>query len=371
MLKRLLKGGIAAAAMLAVGVMPALAQKTTLTVYTALENDQLGAVQGGDRGRRARRRDRLGARFHGRHHRPLPRREGQPARRHGAGASPPPACCCSRRTACSRPTSPSGVDALKPAFRDPAAPHLDRHGRLPRRDLLQHRRGRQGNGRQRRRRGRICTKPEFKGKLVMPHPASSGTGYLTVAAWLQMMGEAEGLEVHGRAAREHRRLHAFGLARRACRPPRASGSPASRFDMRGASREDQGRADRASSCRRKAPAGTWKRSAIVKGTKNLDARQEDRRLGRDQGRERALFQVLRHRRASRREERAAELSGRRRGSAWSKNDFGWMAENRERILAEWTKRYEMQGRAEVTRVAPTGSRAWRVWRRWLAMRRIR
>jgi iron(III) transport system substrate-binding protein len=23
-----------------------------------------------------------------------------------------------------------------------------------------------------------------------------------------------------------------------------------------------------------------------------------------------------------------------------KNDFGWMAENRDRILAEWSKRYE-------------------------------
>ena len=36
------------------------------------------------------------------------------------------------------------------------------------------------------------TGPEYKGKIVMPHPASSGTGYLAVAAWLQIMGEAEG-----------------------------------------------------------------------------------------------------------------------------------------------------------------------------------
>jgi len=26
--------------------------------------------------------------------------------------------------------------------------------------------------------------------------------------------------------------------------------------------------------------------------------------------------------------------------AMVKNDFGWMAENRERILTEWSKRYE-------------------------------
>jgi iron(III) transport system substrate-binding protein len=33
--------------------------------------------------------------------------------------------------------------------------------------------------------------PKYKGQVVMPHPASSGTGYLIVAAWLQTMGEAE------------------------------------------------------------------------------------------------------------------------------------------------------------------------------------
>ena len=32
-------------------------------------------------------------------------------------------------------------------------------------------------------------KPEYKGKLIMPNPASSGTGFLTVSAWIQLMGE--------------------------------------------------------------------------------------------------------------------------------------------------------------------------------------
>ncbi len=35
-------------------------------------------------------------------------------------------------------------------------------------------------------------KPVYKGKLVMPNPASSGTGFLTVSAILQLMGEEEG-----------------------------------------------------------------------------------------------------------------------------------------------------------------------------------
>src|SRR5689334_942029 len=36
------------------------------------------------------------------------------------------------------------------------------------------------------------TKPVYKGQIVMPHPASSGTGYFDVTAWLQIYGEADG-----------------------------------------------------------------------------------------------------------------------------------------------------------------------------------
>ncbi len=36
------------------------------------------------------------------------------------------------------------------------------------------------------------TKPIYKGSVVMPNPNSSGTGFLDVASWLQMFGEDEG-----------------------------------------------------------------------------------------------------------------------------------------------------------------------------------
>jgi iron(III) transport system substrate-binding protein len=36
------------------------------------------------------------------------------------------------------------------------------------------------------------TKPIYKGQVVMPNPASSGTGYFDVTAWLQLWGEADG-----------------------------------------------------------------------------------------------------------------------------------------------------------------------------------
>lgn len=35
-------------------------------------------------------------------------------------------------------------------------------------------------------------KPEYKGQIVMPNPASSGTGFLDVSSWLQMFGEKDG-----------------------------------------------------------------------------------------------------------------------------------------------------------------------------------
>ncbi len=39
--------------------------------------------------------------------------------------------------------------------------------------------------------GRL-TDPKFKGEVVMPNPASSGTGYIQVDSLLQMMGEEKG-----------------------------------------------------------------------------------------------------------------------------------------------------------------------------------
>ena len=36
------------------------------------------------------------------------------------------------------------------------------------------------------------TKPEYQGHVAMPNPNSSGTGFLDVSSWLQMMGEDDG-----------------------------------------------------------------------------------------------------------------------------------------------------------------------------------
>ena len=80
-------------------------------------------------------------------------------------------------------------------------------------------------------------------------------------------------------------------------------------------------------------------TAIVKGTKNLAVAKKVADWGATKDAERALFQDLRGRGLPGREEHAAELS-RDAEKGMIKNDFGWMAENRDRILAEWSKRYE-------------------------------
>ncbi|PMH46143.1 putative 2-aminoethylphosphonate ABC transporter substrate-binding protein [Vibrio sp. 10N.286.49.B3] len=36
------------------------------------------------------------------------------------------------------------------------------------------------------------TKPEYQGHIIMPNPASSGTGFLDVSAWLQQFGDEKG-----------------------------------------------------------------------------------------------------------------------------------------------------------------------------------
>ena len=55
------------------------------------------------------------------------------------------------------------------------------------------------------------TKPEYKGQVVMPNPASSGHRLPDGLGLAADDGRGEGLGVHGRPAPEHRRLHPFGL----------------------------------------------------------------------------------------------------------------------------------------------------------------
>ena len=264
-------GGVALAAL---GLSSAaFAQKTKLTVYTALENDQLEPVQEGLRGRESRT-----SRSPGCATRPAsspradPGREGQPARRRRSGAWRPRASRCSSSMGMLEAYTPKGADALKPAFKSGKSPTtwigMDAWLAVICFNTVE---GGKKNRCPSRPAGPTSPSPSYKDSIVMPNPASSGTGYLTVAAlaaasWARTRAGSSWT----RCTRTSPSTPHSGSAPcvQAAKGERVIGIG---FDMRGATREDQGRADRPRSCPRKALGWDMEATAIVKGTKNLDA----------------------------------------------------------------------------------------------------
>ena len=179
--------------------------------------------------------------------------------------------------------------------------------------------------------------PAFEGKIVMPHPASSGTGYLTVGAWLQMMGEDEGWAfMDGLHENMAAYLHSGSApCVQAARGERVAGIA---LDMRGVTEKNAG-APLEVVVPSEGVGWEMEASAIVKGTDKLEfaqqvmdwvATMEANELYSE------TYAVVAHPDVQNHPENyPMEVEG-----ALIDNDFGWMAENRERILAEWTRRYE-------------------------------
>lgn len=181
------------------------------------------------------------------------------------------------------------------------------------------------------------TKPEYKDSIVMPNPASSGTGYLTVAGWLTIMGEEAGWKfmdaLHQNVAQY---LHSGSApCVQAAKGERLMGIG---FDMRGASEKTKG-APIDLIVPKEGLGWEMEATAIVKGTKNLAAAKKL-----------ADFSASL---------KANELYGKYYAivanpqvksmpanypadgeKLMAKVDVDWMAKNRDRILAEWTKRYD-------------------------------
>ena len=183
------------------------------------------------------------------------------------------------------------------------------------------------------------TDAKYKDKIVMPHPASSGTGYLTVAAWMHLMGEDAAWKFMDGL---HQNIAVYTHSGSAPCVQAAKGERVVgiSFDMRAAREKAAGAPDRdrvAGRGHRLGHGGARHRERDEEGGRC----QEGGRLGRHQGRQRALFQVLRGRRAPRREEHAEGLSADAEGRM-AKVDFQKMADDRARVLAEWARRYELK-----------------------------
>jgi iron(III) transport system substrate-binding protein len=181
------------------------------------------------------------------------------------------------------------------------------------------------------------TKPEFKDQVVMPHPASSGTGYLTVAAWIQIMGEKAAWEFMDKL---HQNIAVYTHSGSAPCVQAAKGERmvGIGFDMRGA-REKTNGAPIDLVLPKEGAGWDMEAAAIVKGTKSLDAAKKIADWVVTKGANELYakyYAIVAHEGVK----AAPPNYPPNAEAAMVKNDFAWMADNRERVLAEWTKRYE-------------------------------
>ena len=181
------------------------------------------------------------------------------------------------------------------------------------------------------------TDARYKGKLTMPHPASSGTGYFHVSAWIQTFGEEnawafmdklhENIAFYAHSGSQPCKQAASGefalgiSAETSAADVRTKGAPVEGLVMK--------------------EGGGWEMDtfAILKGAKNLTAAQRlmDWAASRKANELYATFvsQVAMPGIVS-------NIPNYPPGVAESmiKNDFAWASENRTRIITEWTRRYE-------------------------------
>lgn len=333
-MKRWLAAALAAVCVL--GAREASAQRSRVTIYTALENDQLPPLKASiekavPEAEVVWVRDSTGvitARF-------LAEKENPRADMvMGLAAS---SLLVFEKAGLLAAYAPKGADALKPAFRDTKSPPtwtgMDAFLGIVCFNTAE------------AAKDRIATPvswndllvPGLKGKVVMPHPASSGTGFIMVAGWLQQMGEKDGWAYMDKL---HENIAAYlhsGSAPcvQAARGERTAGLA---LDMRGASEKTKG-APIEVVVPREGVGWDMEATAIVKGTKTMALAQRiadwgtTREANELYARTYAIVAYPGVTNTPPNYPPAAE-------TAMIKEDLGWMAENRERILAEWSKRYE-------------------------------
>ncbi|MFZ4529836.1 MAG: putative 2-aminoethylphosphonate ABC transporter substrate-binding protein [Undibacterium curvum] len=180
-------------------------------------------------------------------------------------------------------------------------------------------------------------KPEYKGRITMPNPASSGTGYFDVTAWLHLFGEQEGWSYMDKLHENIAQYTHSGS--KPCKQAAAGEFPIGiAFEYRAAKLKESG-----------APIDLifpkeglgWdvEATAIMKGTKYPEAARK-------------LADWSASRSANEQYEKNFAIvayPGVAKPNAYIpanyeqlliKQDLRWAAEQRERILKEWSKRYD-------------------------------
>jgi iron(III) transport system substrate-binding protein len=184
------------------------------------------------------------------------------------------------------------------------------------------------------------TKPIYKGQVVMPNPASSGTGYFDVTAWLTLFGDDKG---KGGGWKYMDGLHE-NIAQYTHSGSKPCNMAAAGEYVAGISFEYRGNANKAKGAPidlvfpKEGLGWDLEAFAIHKGTKKLDAAKKlaDWASSKD-----AMMLYGKNFAITAQPGVAAPLANVPKDyeARLVKMDFNWAAENRERILAEWTKRY--------------------------------
>jgi iron(III) transport system substrate-binding protein len=180
-------------------------------------------------------------------------------------------------------------------------------------------------------------KPEYVGQIAMPNPASSGTGYLMVSGWLQMMGEDAGWKFMDGL---HKNVAAYTHSgSKPCRQAAAGEYTVGlSFEYRANKTKKEGAPIEA--ILPKEGLG-WDMEAIgvMAATAHLDAAKKlvDWAATEDANKLYAQnFAIVAYPGV----QPKLEFIKGDVEAMLAKNDFTWAAANRERILTEWSKRYD-------------------------------
>ena len=180
------------------------------------------------------------------------------------------------------------------------------------------------------------TKPVYKGQIVMPNPASSGTGFFDVSAWLQMFGEQKGWEYMDGL---HQNIGVYTHS--GSKPCNLAGSGeyviGISFEYRAAQNKQKG-APIELIFPKEGLGYDMEATALIKGAKNVDGAKKlaDWSVTKDANELYAKnFAIVALPGVGKPLESVPADFEKR----LAKNDFSWAAANRDKILAEWTKRY--------------------------------
>ena len=179
--------------------------------------------------------------------------------------------------------------------------------------------------------------PRFKGLVVMPNPASSGTGFFHVSAWLQMWGEEKAWAFMD-ALDRNISAYAHSGTKPCADAARGDVPVAIGYDLQGADLKTKGAPIDVLVM---AEGSGWEvdAAAILASTRHPDAAKKlmDWAASRAANEIYARYTTIVAYRGI-----EPKLPNRPAGldASLIRNDFAWASANRERIIKEWQRRYE-------------------------------